>query len=43
MYRTTAADLATSVSMGSGSHNVIVQAWDSTGSVYKNARTISVP
>jgi acid phosphatase len=43
MYRTTAADLATSVSMASGSHNVIVQAWDSTGSVYKNARTISVP
>ncbi|HST77032.1 MAG TPA: Ig-like domain-containing protein [Verrucomicrobiae bacterium] len=43
MYRTTAASLDTSVSMASGSHNVIVQAWDSTGAVYKNARSITVP
>jgi len=43
MYLTNAASLDTSVSMASGSHNVVVQAWDSTGAVYKNARTITVP
>lgn len=43
MYLTNAATLDTSVSMASGSHNVVVQAWDSTGAVYKNARTITVP
>jgi hypothetical protein len=42
-YATSAASLDTSVAMASGSHNVIVQAWDSQGSVYKNARTIMVP
>ena len=43
MYLTNAASLDTSVSMSSGSHNMVVQAWDSSGAVYKNARSITVP
>jgi hypothetical protein len=42
-YLTNAASLDTSIALASGSHNVIVQAWDSSGSVYKNGRTITVP
>jgi acid phosphatase len=42
-YLTNAASLDTSIALASGSHNLTVQAWDSTGSVYKNARTITVP
>lgn len=43
VYLTNAASLDTSISMAAGSHNIVVQAWDSTGAVYKNARTITVP
>lgn len=43
MYLTKAASLDTFVSMAAGSHNMVVQAWDSSGAVYKNARTITVP
>jgi hypothetical protein len=43
MYLTHTGTLDTMVSMPSGSHNMVVQAWDSAGSVYKNARTITVP
>jgi len=32
----------TSISMGSGAHNIVVQAWDNTGLVYKTAMTITV-
>lgn len=32
----------TSVPVGVGSHNVVVQAWDSTGAVFKSAETITV-
>lgn len=37
-----AATLNTSVSAGAGSHSLVIQAWDSTGAVTKNALAISV-
>ena len=42
VYATSAGTINTSVAMGAGSHNMVVQAWDSTGAVYKNARTITI-
>lgn len=41
-YSVSASSIDTSLALASGSHNLVVQAWDSTGAVYKNARTISV-
>jgi len=43
VYHTTSASLDTSLAVATGSHHVVVQAWDSTGAVFKNARTITVP
>jgi len=43
VYHTTTGSLDTSLAVAAGSHNVVVQAWDSTGAVFKNARTITVP
>jgi hypothetical protein len=36
------ASMNASVSAGSGTHSLVVQAWDTSGVVYKNALTISV-
>jgi hypothetical protein len=37
-----AASMNASVSAGSGAHSLVVQAWDSSGTVYKQALTVSV-
>lgn len=41
-YSASAASVNTSISMATGSHYVVVQAWDSTGAVYKTAENITV-
>jgi phosphatidylinositol-3-phosphatase len=41
-YLTFASSLNTDVAMSAGSHFVTVQAWDSTGAVFKNSMTIKV-
>ncbi len=42
-YAINASSLDTSLSIASGTHSVIVQAWDSTGAVFKTPLTIHVP
>jgi hypothetical protein len=42
VYLVSATKLDTSVAMSAGSHNVIVQAWDSTGAVMKTPLSITV-
>jgi hypothetical protein len=42
-YAINASALDTSLSIASGTHSVIVQAWDSTGAVFKTPLTIHVP
>jgi hypothetical protein len=42
VYVTNAASLNTAVAIGSGTHYVVVQAWDSSGAVYKKALNITV-
>ena len=42
VYTAHAATLNTSLVMSSGSHFVVVQAWDSTGAVFKSPVTITV-
>ncbi|HEY6250930.1 MAG TPA: Ig-like domain-containing protein [Candidatus Angelobacter sp.] len=39
---TNSASMNASISAGSGSHSLVVQAWDNIGTVYKQALTISV-
>jgi phosphatidylinositol-3-phosphatase len=41
-YLTMTSSLNTSLSLTSGSHSIVVQAWDSTGAYYKTPLTISV-
>jgi hypothetical protein len=41
VYATTGSTIDTSLVLPSGSHKVVVQAWDSTGAVYKNACTLT--
>jgi Big-like domain-containing protein len=41
-YTVSGAKIDTSVSMAAGTHNVVVQAWDSTGAVFKAPLTVSV-
>ncbi len=41
-FLTLSSSLNTFLAMSSGSHLVVVQAWDSSGAVFKNAMTISV-
>jgi len=41
-YTTSANTLNTSLAIATGSHSVVVQAWDSTGAVYKNTQTLTV-
>jgi hypothetical protein len=38
-----ASSLDTSVALTTGTHSVVVQAWDSTGVVFKTSLTIHVP
>ncbi|HZS27042.1 MAG TPA: alkaline phosphatase family protein [Candidatus Angelobacter sp.] len=42
-FTTNAASLNTSLAVSSGTHSVIVQAWDSSGAVFKSPLTIHVP
>jgi len=42
VYTVNAPQLNTYLSLASGTHNVTVQAWDSTGAVFKNSFTLSV-
>ena len=42
VYLISASKLDISVAMGSGTHNVVVQAWDSTGAVFKTPFTLTV-
>ena len=37
-----ASSLDTSVALATGTHSVVVQAWDSSGVVFKNAFTLKV-
>jgi len=41
-YSIKSSSISTSLSMSAGSHNVVLQAWDSKGNVYKKALTIRV-
>jgi len=42
VFVVSASKLDTSIAMGSGTHNVMVQAWDSVGTVFKTPLTITV-
>ena len=42
VFATNAASLDTNVNAGSGGHNLVVQAWDNNGTVYKQAVTVTV-
>lgn len=42
VYSTSAASLNTSLSLASGAHSVVIQAWDNAGTTYKTARSITV-
>jgi hypothetical protein len=42
VFLTSSSKLDTLVSLAAGSHNVVVQAWDSSGAVFKAAETITV-
>ena len=41
-YTVNSAALNTSLNLASGSHSIIIQAWDNAGAVYKSAENISV-
>jgi PKD repeat protein len=41
-YSVNAASISTTLTLSSGSRHVTIQAWDSTGAVYKNSFTITV-
>ena len=41
-YSVNSSSLDTSLSMSTGTHSLIVQAWDTTGAVYKNVQTVTV-
>ena len=42
VYLVSASSLNTSVTMSAGTHNVVVQAWDSTGAVFKTPLSLTV-
>ncbi len=42
VYLVSASSLNTSVTMSAGNHNVVVQAWDSTGAVFKTPLALTV-
>ena len=41
-YTVNSSTLNTSLNMAAGTHSLIVQAWDTTGAVYKSTQTITV-
>jgi len=41
-YLTNSSSLNTAIAMSSGTHSLVVQAWDATGAVFKNSQTIRV-
>ena len=41
-FLTLSNSLNTSISITAGSHLVVVQAWDSTGAVFKNSQTLNI-
>jgi hypothetical protein len=41
-YVVSAASINTYVSMASGTHNLVVQAWDATGAVLKKSQAVTV-
>ena len=41
-YVVSAGSIDTSIAMTAGSHNMVVQAWDSTGAVLKKSQTVTV-
>src|SRR5689334_5368621 len=42
VYLVSASSLNTSVTMSTGTHSVVVQAWDSTGAVFKTPLSLTV-
>jgi hypothetical protein len=42
VYLTNSASLDTSIAIAPGQHSTVVQAWDSTGAVFKNPMTLTV-
>jgi hypothetical protein len=42
-YLVNASTLDTSLAIAAGTHSAVVQAWDSTGAVFKTPVTIKVP
>lgn len=42
VYHTSASSLSTYVTSGTGSHTVLVKAWDSHGSIYSQSATVNV-
>lgn len=42
-FTVNASSLDTSVALATGTHSVVVQAWDSTGVVFKNSLSVKVP
>jgi hypothetical protein len=42
IYSISASKFSTTVSMTKGTHNMVFQAWDSKGNVYKAAKTVTV-
>ncbi|HWY69342.1 MAG TPA: Ig-like domain-containing protein [Terriglobales bacterium] len=42
VFRTNAGSLDSNVNAGTGSHNLVVQAWDNSGAVYKQPVSVSV-
>ena len=38
-----ASSLDTSIALAAGTHSIDIQAWDSTGVVFKNTFTLKVP
>jgi hypothetical protein len=41
-FNNSSSSLDTSIALPSGTHSVVVQAWDSTGAVFKTPLTIQV-
>jgi hypothetical protein len=41
-YSTNASSIDTNLSLSAGGHNIVVQAWDTTGAVFKSPLTINV-
>jgi phosphoesterase family protein len=42
VFSVSASSFSTTVSMSTGTHNMVFQAWDSTGNVYKASKTVTV-